>query len=151
MNEKRASICGKIKVFNFLTITRPAPPLLCKIAKWKMILWSPGILSDHASKTLALNFYKQILFLDVKINARNKHNRRYVSKIWYNNLQDYAASKIIFSGLIQVANPMHLDAVTSGCDRGGSTTFWLSGVCRILIWNLIFRVWSIDNKAWHHV
>ena len=43
-------------------------------------------------------------------------------KMRYNNLQDYAIFKIIFSGLIQVANPMHLDAVTSGCDRGGSTT-----------------------------
>ena len=30
--------------------------------------------------------------------------------------------KSIFSGVIQVANPMHPDAVTSGCDRGGSTT-----------------------------
>lgn len=30
--------------------------------------------------------------------------------------------KSFFSGLIQVANPMHPDAVTSGCDRGGSTT-----------------------------
>ena len=43
-------------------------------------------------------------------------------KMRYNNLQDYAIFKIIFSGLIQMANPMHLDAVTSGCDRGGSTT-----------------------------
>ena len=43
-------------------------------------------------------------------------------KMRYNNLQDYATSKIIFSELIQVANPMHPDAVTSGCDRGGSTT-----------------------------
>ncbi len=44
-------------------------------------------------------------------------------KMRYNNLQDYAASKInFFSGVIQVANPMHPDAVTSGCDRGGSTT-----------------------------
>ena len=43
-------------------------------------------------------------------------------KMRYNNLQDYAIFKIIFSVLIQVANPMHLDAVTSGCDRGCSTT-----------------------------
>ena len=27
--------------------------------------------------------------------------------------------KSFFSGLIQMANPMHPDAVTSGCDRGG--------------------------------
>ena len=32
-------------------------------------------------------------------------------KMRYNNLQDYAIFKIIFSGLIQVANPMHLDDV----------------------------------------
>ena len=31
-------------------------------------------------------------------------------------------SKSTFSGVIQVANPLHPDAVTSGCDRGGSTT-----------------------------
>ena len=31
-------------------------------------------------------------------------------------------SKSTFSGWIQMANPMHPDAVTSGCDRGGSTT-----------------------------
>ena len=31
-------------------------------------------------------------------------------------------SKSTFSGVIQVANPMHPDAVTSGCDRDGSTT-----------------------------
>ena len=42
-------------------------------------------------------------------------------KMRYNNLQDYTA-KSFFSGVIQVANPMHPDAVTSGCDRGGSTT-----------------------------
>ena len=27
-----------------------------------------------------------------------------------------------FSGRIHLADPMHPDAVTSGCDRGGSTT-----------------------------
>ena len=43
-------------------------------------------------------------------------------KMRYNNLQDYATSKIIFSGLIQMANPMNPEALTSGCDRGGSTT-----------------------------
>ena len=50
-------------------------------------------------------------------------------KMRYNNLQDYATSKIIFSGLIQVRmekmNPPsveHPDVVTSGCDSTGSTT-----------------------------
>ncbi len=43
-------------------------------------------------------------------------------KMRYNNLQDYATSKIIFSGLIQMANSMHSDAVTPGYDRGGSST-----------------------------
>lgn len=37
-------------------------------------------LEDHASKTLALNFEKQILFLNEKMSARNKHNCRYVKK-----------------------------------------------------------------------
>ena len=31
--------------------------------------------------------------------------------------------KSTFVGEIQMADPMHPDAVTSGCDRGGSTTF----------------------------
>lgn len=30
--------------------------------------------------------------------------------------------KSTFVGVIQVVDPMHPDAVTSGCDRGGSTT-----------------------------
>jgi hypothetical protein len=52
-----------------------------------------------------------------------KHNCRYVSKMRYINLQDYAKFKIFFSWVIQMANPMHPDAVTLGCDRGGSDTF----------------------------
>ncbi len=41
-----------------------------------MISWN---LEDHASKTLALNLKVNII-LERKMNARNKHNCRYVSK-----------------------------------------------------------------------
>ena len=44
--------------------------------------------------------------------------------------------KSTFSGRIRRADPMHPNVVTWGCDRGGSTTSLLSGVCRFLTWSL---------------
>ena len=43
-----------------------------------------------------IELWKVNIILERKMNARNKHNCCYVSKNGYNNLQDYATSKIIF-------------------------------------------------------
>lgn len=53
---------------------------------------------------------------------RNKHSFHYVLKsgIIVHRIMLY--SKSTFSEEIQMVNPMHLDAVASGCDRGGNTT-----------------------------
>ena len=53
---------------------------------------------------------------------RNKHSYHYVSKNGIIVYRIMLHPKSTFSGEIQMANPMHPDAVTSGCDRGGSTT-----------------------------
>ena len=54
--------------------------------------------------------------------TRNRHNCRYALKIVYNDLRIMLLVESTFSGRIQKAYPRHPDVVTSGCDRGGSTT-----------------------------
>ena len=54
---------------------------------------------------------------------RNKHSFHYVEKNGIIVCRIMLHLKSSFEGAIQMANPMHPDAVTSGCDRGGSTTF----------------------------
>ena len=53
---------------------------------------------------------------------RNKHSFHYGSKRGMIVNRIMLHPKSTFSGEIQMADPMHPDAVTSGCDRGGSTT-----------------------------
>ena len=53
---------------------------------------------------------------------RNKHSFHYVIKSGIIVHRIMLHQKSTFAGKIPMANPMHPDAVTSGCDRGGSTT-----------------------------
>ena len=49
------------------------------------IIWSLGILIDHASEILALNFDKQILFGIEKMGTKNRHRTVAMPKneVWY--------------------------------------------------------------------
>ena len=53
---------------------------------------------------------------------RNKHSFHYVKKSGIIVHRIMLHPKSTLAGKIQMANPMHPDVVTSGCDRGGSTT-----------------------------
>ena len=44
-----------------------------------------------------------------------------------------------------MAFPMHPDVAASWCSRGGSTTSLMNGVCRLLIYNLLFMS-ELDRK-----
>lgn len=70
-------------------------------------------------------------------------------KIVYNNRRIMPFVESTFRGPIHVANPMHPDAVTSGCDIGGSTTSSLSGICHSPIESLFSHVYSnVPPKFW---
>lgn len=79
-------------------------------------------MSSLVSKIFAVHFEKKILCVERKNCMKNKHSFYYVKKsaIIVNRIMLY--SKSTFLVKIQMANPMHPDAVTSGCDRVGSTT-----------------------------
>ena len=67
-------------------------------------------------------FWKVNIHVERKNYTRNKHSFDYVKKSGMIVYRIMLYPKSTLSGKIQMANPMHPDAVTSGCDRGGSTT-----------------------------